>query len=58
MTGAVLSECGQKLNRVAKNWTVGVRERGVPAAARTNGDGGERHGRVLAREMLTGETDD
>ena len=58
MTEAVLSECGKKLDMMAKNWTVGVRERGGPAAARANGTGGEQHGRVLARVLLAGETDD
>jgi hypothetical protein len=53
MTGAVLSECGQKLNRVAKNWTVWVRERGGTAAARTNGDGGGgRYEEELAWKVL------
>lgn len=58
MTGAVLSECGQKLNRVVKNWSAGGREEGGTAAARANGTGGEQHGRVLARVLLAGETDD
>lgn len=42
MTGAVSPEGGKKLDMVAKNWTVGVRERGAPAAPRTSGDGGRR----------------
>ncbi len=47
MTGAVSPEGGKKLDRVAKNWTVGVWERGGPAAARTiggMGKGGSWHG--------------
>lgn len=49
MTGAV--SCGQKKNRVAKNWMVGVWERGGPAAARTIGDKGRRE---LAWGVLNG----
>lgn len=41
MTGAVPPVGGKKLDRVAKNWTVGVRERGGPAAARTSGGMGK-----------------